>query len=87
MLVVVLYGVGGYQSFLGTTQATLLRIIQFLSIAGVLSGGYVVAAAIVSFLRGRRRIWRVILGVLGSSILCAALAVLSVLLQSMIAVA
>lgn len=85
LLVVILYGVGGYQSFLGSTQARLLQIIQFLSIAGVLSGGYVVAAAIVSFVRGRRRVWPVIVGVLSSSILCGGVAVLSVLLQSMIA--
>jgi hypothetical protein len=85
LLGMILYGVGGYQGFLGSTQAGLLRLIQLFSIAGILSGGYVVIAAIISFARGRRGVWKLLVGVILSSAFCGAVSVASLFLQAMIA--
>ena len=79
-----LYAVGGFQGFLAETQANLLRINQYLSIASVLSGMYVFGAAMVSYLRGRRHIWRTLIGVLSSSLLSGAITVMTLFLQAMI---
>ncbi|MFP4536059.1 MAG: hypothetical protein ACLFNP_10085 [Spirochaetaceae bacterium] len=84
LLGMILYGVGGFQGFLGSTQAGLLQLIQHFSIAGLLSGGYVLIAALVSFARGRRRVWKLVLGVFLSSLFCGAVSVASLFLQAMI---
>mgnify|MGYP006285171127 FL=1 len=86
LLGTLLYAVGGFQGFLPTTQEALLRFNQYLSIAGVITGLYALGFAMVALLRGRRRTWLLLLGVLLSTSLCAALGLSTLFLEAMIAV-
>lgn len=87
VLGLLLYAVGGFQGFLASTQSTLLTVSQYLGFAGVISGLYVVVAAVVAALRGRHRVWHTIVGVTFSSLLSATVAILTLFLQAMIVTA
>ncbi|MFP4329859.1 MAG: hypothetical protein ACOC45_03455 [Alkalispirochaetaceae bacterium] len=84
LLGVLLYAVGGFQGFLPYTQSTLLRLSQYLSVAAALSGVYVIAVALLGMLRGGRRAFGTVAGVLFSSTLCAGVTVMTLFFEAMI---
>lgn len=87
ILGVLLYAVGGFQGFLPSTQASLLALSQYLSVAGALSGLYLLIAAVATIIRTPRRGWGAAIGALLSSALCLAVSVATLFFDAMIATA